>query len=216
MRKLPTLAIALALLLAACSPGGEEDTTTSAPEETGSTAASTETTATEATTTTAAPTTTTTEAPSSAGADCVEGTWLLDIQSFISLMQEAFTSEGFGADSITANEGTYLVTLSPDGTFTAERDEWGFTVVTGDGTFSMSISGTETGTWSADDTTITVTIDSSDVKVSSTAEVDGQVIEIPESPVDVPDAVAEDSAYTCNGDVLTVTTDDVAITLNRT
>jgi hypothetical protein len=215
MRKLPTLTIALALLVAACSSGGEEEGATSAPEETGSTVASTDTT-TEATTTTAAPTTTTTLPPSSAGAECVEGTWLLDIQSFISLMEEAFTSEGFGADSITANEGTYLVTLAPDGTFTAERDEWGFSVVTGDGTFTMSISGTETGTWSADDTTITVAIDSSDVKVSTTAEVDGQVINMPDSPVDVPDAVAEDSAYTCGGDVLTVTTEDVEITLNRT
>jgi hypothetical protein len=215
MRKLPTLTVALALVIGACSPGGEEDSNTSAPEETGSTAASTETTTTEVMTTTTAPTTTTTEPSSSAGADCVAGTWLLDIQSFISLMQEAFTSEGFGADSITANEGTYLVTFAPDGTFNAERDEWGFTVVTGEGTFTMSISGTETGTWSADDTTISVTVDSSDVNVSSTAEVDGQVIEIPSSPVDVPDAVAEASAYTCDGDVLTVTTEDVAITLNR-
>jgi hypothetical protein len=216
MRRLPTLTIALALLVSACSPGGEEDTGTSAPEETSSTVAGTEATTTEAPTTTEVPTTTTTEPPSSAGADCVAGTWLLDIQSFISLMEEAFTSEGFGADSITANEGTYLVTLAPDGTFSAERDEWGFSVATGDGTFTMSISGTETGTWSADDTTITVTIDSTDVNVSTTAEVDGQVIELPDSPVDVPDAVAEDSAYTCDGDVLTVTTEDVAITLNRT
>jgi hypothetical protein len=216
MRKLAMLTIVLALLVAACSPGGEEESTTSVPGGTGSTAAPTETTAPEATTTTTAPTTTTTEPPSSAGADCVTGTWLLDIQSFISLMQEAFTSEGLGADSIKPNEGTYLVTLAPDGTFTAERDEWGFTVVTGDGTFTLSVNGTETGTWSADDTTITVSVDSSDVKVSTTAEVNGQVIEMPDSPVDVPDAVAEDSAYTCNGDVLTVTTEDVAITLNRT
>lgn len=214
MHKLLTLMVALVLLGAACSPGEGEDTTTSAADETGSTANASAATQASATTTTVEATTTT-EAQSSAGESCVEGTWLLDIQSFISLMQEEFTAEGFGADSITANEGTYLVTLAPGGGFTAERDDWGFTVVTADGTFTMSINGTETGTWSADDAAITVTIGSSDVTVSSTAEVDGQVIELPQSPVDVPDAVAEDSAYTCNGDVLTVTTDGVAITLNR-
>lgn len=212
MRRLPTLLFALLLVLAACSPGESDDTTTSAPE-----GESTTTTAGSAAPTTSEPApTTTTQPQSSAGASCLEGTWSLDIQSFISFMQDAFTSEGFGADSVTANDGPYLVTFAGDGTFTAERQDWGFTVVTSDGTFKLSINGSETGTWSADDSTITVTVTSSDVTASSTAEVDGQTIEIPQSPVEVPEAIAEESAYTCEGDLLTVTTEDIVITLNRT
>lgn len=212
MRKLPTLLFALFLVLAACSPGDSDETTTTASE--GTIAESTGTTESAPTTSEPAPTTTT-EPQSSAGASCLEGTWALDIQSFISFMQDAFTSEGFGADSITANDGPYLVTFGGDGTFTTEREDWGFTVVTSDGTFKLSINGSETGTWTADDSTITVTVTSSDVTASSTAEVDGQTIQIPESPVEVPDAIAEESAYTCAGDVLMVTTEDVVITLNR-
>lgn len=202
----------IGLVSVACSPDGSESTTTSAEGGPTTTVSSAETTTTEA----APETTTTTEPPSaSGGAGCVEGTWILDTSSFIASMQALFTEEGFGADSLTPNEGTYTVTLASDGTFTAERADWGFSVVTADGTFTMSVNGSESGTWTADDATMTVTISSSDVTVSSTAEVDGQVVTLPESPVDVPDAVAEDSAYSCDGDVLTVTTDEVVITLNR-
>ena len=203
MRRPTALILAIGLAAVACSPSDSETTTTTSSEASSTTEAPVET-------------TTTTEAPASAGgSSCVEGTWLLDIQSFISLMEDEFVAAGFGADAISANDGTYVVTMGSDGTFSAERDEWGFTVETEDGTFTMSISGTETGTWSADDSTITVTVDSSDVTVSSTAEVDGQVVTLPNSPVAVPDAVAENSAYQCSGDVLTVTNEGVVITLNR-
>lgn len=205
--------LAVALVTVACSPDDAGDTTTTVSDESGTSVP--DDSQAPATTTTVAPATTTTEPATTADAGCVEGTWLLDIQSFINLMQDEFTAEGFPADAVTANDGTYAVTLAPGGEFTAERDAWGFDVTTGEGNFSISMTGTETGTWSADDSTITVTVTSSDVTVSSTAEVDGQVIEIPNSPVDVPDAVAEASSYTCEGDVLTVTTDGVAITLNR-
>lgn len=213
MRRPTALILAIGLAAVACSPSDSETTTTTPSEASSTTeAASAETTTTEA----PVETTTTTEATASAGgSSCVEGTWLLDIQSFISLMEDEFVAAGFGADAISANDGTYVVTMGSDGTFSAERDEWGFTVETEDGTFTMSISGTETGTWSADDSTITVTVDSSDVTVSSTAEVDGQVVTLPNSPVAVPDAVAENSAYQCSGDVLTVTNEGVVITLNR-
>lgn len=213
MRRPTALILAIGLTAVACSPSDSETTTTTSSE-----ASSTTETASAEPTTTEAPveTTTTTEVPASAGGSaCVEGTWLLDIDSFISLMEDEFVAAGFGADAISASDGTYLVTMAPDGTFTAERDEWGFTVETTDGTFTMSVSGTETGTWSADDSTITVAVDSSDVTVSSTAEVDGQVVTLPNSPVAVPEAVAESSAYQCSGDVLTVTNEDVVITLNR-
>ena len=159
--------------------------------------------------------TTTTTVASSAGSSCVEGTWVLDTESFVASMEALFSEEGFAADSISPNEGDYVVTFGADGTFTTERTEWGFTLETSEGTFRLTISGSETGTWAADDETITVTVTESDVTASSQAEVDGQVIELPEAPVDVPDAVAEDSAYVCSGNVLTVTTDDVDITLNR-
>lgn len=204
------MTLVVGLVTVSCS-ATDGDPTTTTVKESSSTAEGAV-----GTTTTEPPAeTTTTGPPVSSGASCVEGTWVLDTESFIASMQSLFAEEGFGADAITENGGTYTVTLAPDGTFSAERADWGFTVVTSEGTFRLSVNGSETGTWSADDSSMTVMITSSDVVASSQAEVDGQVIDIPEAPVTVPDAVAEDSSYTCEGDVLSVTTDEVAIVLNR-
>ncbi len=215
MRRSSTIFLALALVLAACSPSdGDDGTTTTA--DAGSEATTTQPQPDETTTTEAEVETTTTQAEATGGSSCVEGDWLLSAENFTSVMEQAAseTAEVGDAEIIPA-EGTYVVTMAPDGTFTGVRDDWGFSVETADGSFEIRMNGTESGTWSADDTTITVTVATSDVTVDASASFDGQTINLPESPVDVPDAIAESSTYTCNDDQLAVTTEGVTITLDR-
>jgi hypothetical protein len=70
-------------------------------------------------------------------------------------------------------------------------------------------------TWTAIEDTITVGITSSDLNVSVSVEADGQVFTLTDSPVDVPDVITDASQYTCDGDVLTVTSDGVPFVLTR-
>jgi hypothetical protein len=51
--------------------------------------------------------------------------------------------------------------------------------------------------------------------VSATVEADGQSIDIPSSPVEVPDTIASDSEYSCEEDVLTVVNDGFTSVMNR-
>ena len=219
MSRSSTIFLAVALVLAACSPGtsddGDDGTTTTTE------AAVVETTepAPAATSTTApapAETTTTEAVQASGGSSCVEGEWLLGPDTFISAMEQAVAeAPEVGDAEISPSEGTYVVTMASDGTFMGVRDDWGFSITTADGTFNIRVNGTESGTWSADDTTITVRVAASDVSVDASAEFDGQSIDLPESPIDVPEAIAESSDYTCSDDELTITTDGITITLDR-
>lgn len=123
-------------------------------------------------------------------------------------------TEMAGAE-VTATDGTYLVTFNSDGSFEAVRDGWGFSVSASEGTFIISIDGEEEGTWSADESTITVSITGGDVNVSARVEADGQTIELPNSPVEVPDTIAEASSYQCDSDTLSVTTEEITFVLER-
>lgn len=71
----------------------------------------------------------------------------------IESLSATFAQEGFTGE-VTANEGDYLVTINADGSLQVERDNWGFSVATPDGTFILTVDGTDEGTWSADDASI--------------------------------------------------------------
>ena len=53
------------------------------------------------------------------------------------------------------------------------------------------------------------------MSVSATIEADGQSFELPTSPVEVPEAIAEASTYQCDASTLTVNTDEFTFTLDR-
>ncbi len=212
MHKLIPLVLVVGLL-AACSPAEEADPTTTSE-------AAVETTTSEpapTTTTTEAPEeTTTTETPEAAGGpDCLVGSWVLDTESMLASLEDVFAQAGMGEGSVTAADGTYTVEMAADGTYNGERDGWGFSVSTPEGDVNMRMTGQESGTWSADDSTITVTVDTSDVTMEATVEAGGQVVQMPSAPVNVPDPIPTASAYTCEGDVLTVTSEDTTAILNR-
>lgn len=222
MRRLLTLLLSVGLIVAGCSSGdegGDESTTTSSAAATETTDASREETTTteaEVETTTTADATTTTEAPASVGGpSCIEGDWVFGSEGFVEAMRSAMTAQELEGSDVEATDGTYTISFASDGTYTGVRDEWGFSVVTPDGNVVIRVSGEESGVWSADDSTITVTIESSDVQVSASVEADGQTFELPSSPVQVPEAIAESSSYQCDSDTLTVTTDEFTFELDR-
>lgn len=167
-----------ALTLAAC--GGDDAATTTAagePPATTQTTAPVTTTSEAATTTTEAPTTT----QAAATSDCLVGSWELDSESFI---QQVFagTDTGFeelGEVTVSHGGGSFVVEMSEDGTYIGTRDEWKIRIESEEGAFVNMLDGTETGTWSVDGDTLTISSDVSDITVSFAAEVDGVLQELP-------------------------------------
>lgn len=215
MRNLSTLLIVSALVVAACD-GASGDTTTSTVDVTTSTAAAATTTAPGPTTTTRADTTTQPPA-SGGGSDCLVGSWILDSEAFVENFDSIFADAGMPDTEVSALDGTFTVDLGPDGSLEAERDEWGFRITMPEGVFIIEINGTEMGTWSADDSTLTVTTDVSNIEVSTSIEVGGELIAMPEGqmPIEPPQGIATGSEYTCSGDVLTLTNAGVESRLER-
>jgi hypothetical protein len=220
MRRHLTLLLSVVLVVAACSPAdeaGDESTSTTAGAET--TEAAPETTTTEAVeepTTTVAAETTTTAAPAAAGGpSCIEGDWVFGSEAFVEAMRSVMSEQELEGSDVAATDGTYTISFAADGTYTGVREDWGFSIVTPDGTVVVTISGEESGAWSADDSTITVSIESSEAQVSARVEADGQTFELPNSPVQVPEAIAESSSYQCDSDTLTLTNDEATFQLDR-
>jgi hypothetical protein len=222
MRKLPLLLVVVAVVVAACTGSSDEDegtTTTAAAAPSTSEEETTTAEAPETTTTTEVETTTTTTSGEAASGtdDCLVGTWTLDTEAFVENFEPLFADAGIPDADVSALDGDFIVELGADESLTGTRDEWGFDIDTGQGVVTLEINGTETGTWSADGSTMTVSIDESDVTVNSSIEVDGQVIEMPQDqiPVETPPGIASNSEYTCSGDVLTLTNEGIETVLNR-
>lgn len=216
MRRL-SIFFVLLLVAAACNGDAGETTTTVDEITTSTEAVETTTTTAAADTTTTAPSETTTTAASSGagGPDCLVGTWELDNESFVEAIRTAFDQPGMNLESVEPAGGTYTVELGADGEFSGTRDEWGFVIAMAEGTLDILINGTESGTWSADDSTLTVNSTGADVDVSMTMEVDGVTTELPSSSADVPGAMQTASSYSCEGDTLSVTSEGVTTVMNR-
>lgn len=222
MRKLSILLIALSLVAAACGDSAEDQTTTS--EDTSTSAPTTTPTTADTTTSTSAATTTSTTAATATSAesaegtdDCVVGTWVLDTEALVDDFDALFAETDMPAADVTALEGPYTIEFSADGSFTGVRESWGFAVGMEGGNVETAFTGTETGTWSADGSTLTVDIESSDVTVEATMETGGQEMELPDNqtPDEAQAVLGANSEYECSGDVLTVTNSGFETILNR-
>lgn len=192
------------LVLAACSEGNVAQSTTSTVPTT--------------TTTTAAEDTTTTSDEAAAGTDdCVVGSWMLDSEAFVQNFDSIFAEAGLPDAEVTALDGSYTIELAADGSLTGIRQSWGFSVQLGEGNFTVEISGFELGTWSADGSTMTVALESSDLDVRTTVESGGQEVELPQNqfPFEAPEGIASNSEYTCSDDLLTLTNAGVESILIR-
>jgi hypothetical protein len=216
MRKPPTVALVLGLFAAACSGSSGDTTTTSVEMAPSTTVAATTTTAAPATTT-SSDTSTTQASSGGGGSDCLVGTWVLDSEAFVENFGSIFADAGMPDAEVSPLDGSFTVDLSADGSLEAERDEWGFRITMPDSTIIFEIDGTETGSWSADDSTPTVDTVVSDLKVSAAIEVGDQVVALPEGqmPIETPPGIASGSDYTCAGDVLTLSNAGVESVLDR-
>lgn len=216
VRNLPTLVLVLSVVVVGCSGSSGETTTTSAAEATTTSVPATSTT-TAPTTTTSITTPSTTPSPGGGGSGCLVGDWVLDSEAFVENFDSIFADAGMPDAEVAPLGGSFTVELSADGSLEAEREEWGFRITTPDGTVIIEINGTETGTWSADESTLTVDTDVSEIEVSAAIEVGGEVIEMPEGqmPIEPPEGIATGSEYTCSGDVLTLSNAGVESVLNR-
>lgn len=213
MRNVITVVIALGLVSAACAESPSGVTSTSVTGATTTTASADPTTADTAETTTTAG-----SQPGAGGSDCLVGTWVLDSETFVENFDGIFADAGMPGTEVTALEGTFIVEMGADGSLSATRDGWGFNIATGEGTVILEINGTETGTWSADDSTLTVDTDTSDVDMNAAIEVDGEMLEMPaeyQPEFEVPRGIASGSSYTCSGDVLTLINAGVESELHR-
>ena len=212
--------MAIAVTMAAC--GGDDAATTTTVG--GDAADATQATEAETTTTTEAPTTTTTEAPTTTeatvSADCLVGTWELDSEAFIEQIFAAADETGFedlGEVTVSHGGGSFIVTMTDDGSYVGERDDWQIRLSADEGTFVTTLNGEEAGTWSTEGDQLTVTSESSTLQVSFAAEVDGVLQEL---PFGGPETVASrelggTGPFTCDDDTLGVTFEGGASTFSR-
>ncbi len=209
MRYRPTGILSLALVVAACSGGTGATTTTSASETTTTTVTTT--------TTTAEDTTTTSDEAATVTDDCVVGSWMLDSEAFVQNFDSIFAEAGLSDAEVTALNGSYTIDLAADGSFTAIRASWGFSVQLDEGNLTVEISGFELGTWSADGSTLTVDLESSDLLVRTIVESGGREVELPRNqlPFETPEGIASNSEYTCSDGLLTLTSAGVESILIR-
>lgn len=206
--------VLVSLIAAACGgTTGDTTTTTEAAEETTTTADSQETTS------SSSPSTTTTSAPEATGgsANCLEGDWVLDNEAFIDQIFADLGGEEAGFGEASPAGGDLGVSFEGNGKMTISRDDWGFVIESEDGSFKILISGDQTGTWSVDGDELSVSLDEGPPPdVTTSLIVDGQEVQMPQSPIEVPsEAFSASSTFSCNGDTFSVATEEFTSTFIR-
>lgn len=136
-----------------------------------------------------------------AGAECVYGTWIADNNSALAGMRQ------FG-DEIKSVEGAVMVEYGPDGSVMTDYQDWLITAQTEGITSTIHRNGTDRGTFSATDTTITMT----DQNMGSTLvmEAEGYTMAVDAEPTSYTDA-----PYTCSANELVISTPEGEAVLTR-
>ena len=145
-----------------------------------------------------------------AGAECLEGTWGADLDSVKQAALEAFgnaelapTMEITG-DSTTTFDGSAMTAQYNQQSMTMSMDVEGQSMV-----IALVLDGTVAGTYTATDTTVTVNdVDTSGFTFTTSATVDGEVLEMPaddDLTSTLGAAAGGTSAYTCDATTLTLT-----------
>lgn len=217
MKSRLSLLFAVCLVVAACNGDGSGTTTLDAEETTGSSAGETSTTGADITTTTNDTAETTTTAGATGGDNCLVGSWVLDDQAFFDQVFAETDEETTGFGDVTSVSGSFITTLSADGSVEAVRDDWGFSVETEDGTFNIVINGTQTGAWETEGSTLALSLDEgSGFDVQASIVVDGEETVLPSAPEDFPsEALSSSSEFSCSGDDLSVTSEGITSEFDR-
>lgn len=211
MKKIYLTVAVLSLVIGACGGGESSSTTTTEAVETTTTAAGVTTTSSEGGTTSTA-------GQASGGGDgCLVGDWVLDDEAFL---EEVFAAAGdptIDVEGVSPGEGTLTTSFNADGTVSALREDWGFSIESPDGTFKIVVNGEQTGTWETDGSTLKLSLEEgAALDVDTSIVVNGEEITIPDSPVELPDeALSSESEYDCDGDTLRVMSEGVTSIFNR-
>jgi hypothetical protein len=197
MKSRLSLLFAVCLVVAACNGDGSGTTTLDAEETTASSAGET--------------------AGATGGDNCLVGSWVLDDQAFFDQVFAETDEETTGFGDVTSVSGSFITTLSADGSVEAVRDDWGFSVETEDGTFNIVINGTQTGTWETEGSTLALSLDEgSGFDVQASIVVDGEETVLPSAPEDFPsEALSSSSEFSCSGDDLSVTSEGITSEFDR-
>lgn len=133
------------------------------------------------------------------GCDLV-GQWRLRDQEFFDQIAELSGSPS----GITYEGGDYYFDFFEDGTAYGYRDAWSFRVSSPQGDLITEITSTDPGTWSADDTTLTLDLESGEALVSLYIDTGGSLVPLPIGDQVVPpqEALGGTATYECVGDVL--------------
>ncbi len=216
MKKSLAITFVLGLLVTACGGDTADTTTTTVSGESTTTVAETTTTGAD-TTTTIGETTTTLGSTGGGGEDCVVGEWVLDDQAFFDAVFAEFAEEEEFEEFSINEDGEFRVTLNSNGSVSAARNDWGFSISTTEGTFNIVVNGEQTGTWEVNGSMLALNLDGgSGFDVKTTVEVDGQLIDLPTSPVDVPtESLSSSSDFECDGNTLSVTAEGITSNFNR-
>ena len=132
---------------------------------------------------------------------CLHGTWLADNAFFLQSLQE------FG-DEPTDVSGAVTMDFAADGSLVTDYDDWTMTFIVEGATSILTRTGTDLGTYTADDTSISIR----DAEVGSvlTLEAMGTSMVIPPDPVDYFEV-----DYTCSADDLSIVTPDGTLLMSR-
>lgn len=137
----------------------------------------------------------------STGRDCLIGVWLADNEFFLAAMSQ------FG-DEIKDVSGEVTVSFAADGAMTTVYDGWLITALVDGNSSTIERDGTDVGTFSATDSTITMSDDS--VGSSLTVTAAGHEMNVPPEPVSYTDA-----EYACSATAASITTPDGTLQLTR-
>ena len=139
----------------------------------------------------------------------------MENNSFAELWLKLAASSGLGAslDSVT---GSVTVEVSPEGVWSSTYDNWGFTTSAPEGvSISISITGDDssTGTFGENGSFSFVT---NSVNTTVTMTAASQGVNIPVPPVaGTGTAIGGTGTYVCEGDTMTITTQDQPINMIR-
>lgn len=214
--------LALALVGAACSSGVSEpqeaspdsgSSSTTLQATSGSAEAETESTDTTPTKDVEDPSVSETVVVTIIDGACFIGTWVLRSEDFFDQIGAQFGGE------ISHRSGENRLIVEEAGVYTAIRDAWSYEIASSEGTVVGTITAEDSGTWKTTETDLSFEQTAgSEVTVEMLIEVGGKLVPLPfnAGSQQVPSApISGEFPYTCEGDVLSVSSGALTSTFDR-
>ncbi len=144
--------------------------------------------------------------------ECLTDTWRLDNDSWVDAVSGSFASGGV---TLVALDGTVLMDLRDDGTFSSVYQNWTISTSMAEmgGSGTIERDGVDSGTWSVSGDTVEITESSSNSVVNTMFEIDGQTMSM-DGIEGQADAI-ETFRFDCDASTLVATTAEGTFTFSR-